>query len=97
MISRRLEEEGFSILITSGTVTSAEILKERLPKSIIHQFVPVDLPFSVKRFIDHWRPNLAIFVESEFWPNLILETTSRSIPMILVTARMSEKSARYCL
>ena len=94
-ISRKLEEEGFSILITSGTVTSAEILKERLPKSIIHQFVPVDLPFSVKRFINHWQPNLAIFVESEFWPNLILETTSRSIPMILVNARMSEKSARW--
>lgn len=93
-ISRKLEEKGFNILITSGTVTSANVLETRLPKNITHQFIPVDLPFSVKRFLNHWQPNLAMFVESEFWPNLILETTSRSIPMVLVNARMSEKSAR---
>ena len=81
------------VLITSGTVTSARLLRERLPAGALHQFVPVDRPGAVRRFVEHWRPDLAIWVESELWPNLILETKARGTPMLLVNARMSGRSA----
>jgi 3-deoxy-D-manno-octulosonic-acid transferase len=81
-----------SVLLTTGTVSSARIMSERLPAGAIHQFVPVDrLPF-VKAFLDHWRPDLALWVESEFWPNLIVESAERGIPLVLVNGRVSEKS-----
>ena len=81
------------VLITSGTVTSARLLHERLPAGVFHQFAPVDRPGAVRRFTGHWRPDLAVWVESELWPNLILETAGRDIPMLLVNARMSARSA----
>ena len=81
------------VLITSGTVTSAQLLSERLPASVCHQFAPIDRPGAVRRFVQHWRPDLAVWVESELWPNLILETAARDIPMLLVNARMSDRSA----
>ena len=81
------------ILITSGTVTSARLLRERLPAGVLHQFAPVDRPGTVRRFARHWRPDLAVWVESELWPNLILETAGRGTPMLLVNGRMSERSA----
>ena len=84
----------WSVLITTGTLTSAEIVAQRAGEGIIHQFVPVDRPGAVARFLDHWQPNLAIWVESELWPNLIRQTSARGIPMALVNARMSEKSAK---
>lgn len=81
-----------SVLVTSGTVTSARLMQERLPEGAIHQYVPVDrLPY-VRRFLDHWKPNLALWWESELWPNLITETHDRQIPMVLVNARMSPPS-----
>lgn len=81
-------------LITTGTVTSAEILAARLPPRTIHQFVPIDVRAFVRDFLDHWKPDLAIWTESEFWPALILETHSRGIPMLLLNARISASSAR---
>ncbi len=81
------------VLITSGTVTSARLLRERLPARVLHQFAPVDRPQAVRRFAAHWRPDLALWVESELWPNLILETAGRGVPMLLVNARMSTRSA----
>ena len=80
------------VLITSGTVTSARLLRERLPDGVLHQFVPVDRPGAVRRFARHWRPDLAVWVESELWPNLILETASRGCPMLLLNGRMSGRS-----
>ncbi len=82
------------ILVTTGTVTSARILADRLPARARHQFLPLDHPPSVARFLGHWRPDLALWVESELWPNLILETRRRGIPMALLNARMSARSAR---
>lgn len=82
------------ILVTTGTVTSARILADRLPARARHQFLPLDHPPSVARFLDHWRPDLALWVESELWPNLILETRRRGIPMALLNARMSARSAQ---
>ena len=80
------------ILITSGTVTSAQLLRERMPDGVCHQFAPVDRPGAVRRFVQHWRPDLAVWVESELWPNLVLETAARGVPMLLVNARMSARS-----
>ena len=81
-------------LLTTGTVTSARMMAERLPPPAIHQFVPVDRPSAVAAFIAHWRPDLAIWVESELWPNLIAATRRAGIPMVLVQGRMSARSFR---
>jgi 3-deoxy-D-manno-octulosonic-acid transferase len=81
-------------LVSTGTVTSARRMAERLPEGCIHQFVPVDTAAAVRRFLDHWRPDLAIWVESEFWPGLMTATARHGIPMMLVNARISARSAR---
>ncbi|MFQ5565600.1 MAG: 3-deoxy-D-manno-octulosonic acid transferase, partial [Paracoccaceae bacterium] len=83
-----------TILVTTGTVTSARRMAEELPEGCIHQFVPVDTALAVRRFLRHWRPDLALWVESEFWPRLMVETARRGTPMMLVNARVSARSAR---
>lgn len=83
-----------TVLLTTGTVTSARLARVRLPKGALHQYVPIDHQDYVKRFLDHWRPDLAAFVESEIWPNLVLETKARGVPMVLVNGRMSFSSFR---
>ncbi len=83
-----------TILVTSGTVTSAEVLSKRLPAGVIHQYAPVDAPGVVARFLDHWKPDLAILVESELWPNLIAAARRRGVRLALLSARMTEASAR---
>ena len=88
----RASRPRIEILVTTGTVTSALLIEPRLPKGVRHQFVPVDLPGPVERFLGHWRPDLAIWVESELWPNLVLATQRRGIPMALVNARLSARS-----
>ena len=82
------------ILVTTGTVTSAQIVAERCSDGVIHQFAPVDLPQAVGRFLDHWRPDAAVWVESELWPNMVLKTAATGIPMVLINARMSAKAAK---
>ncbi|MBU0725856.1 MAG: 3-deoxy-D-manno-octulosonic acid transferase [Alphaproteobacteria bacterium] len=83
-----------TLLVTTGTVTSAALLAGRLPPRALHHYVPVDRREWVERFLDHWRPDLALWIESELWPMLIVETDRRGIPMVLINARMSRKSAR---
>lgn len=87
-----------SLLVTTGTVTSAAMLAGRLPgmglERVLHQFVPLDVPGWVERFLGHWRPNAGVFVESELWPNLVLACRRRRIPLMLVNGRMSARSAR---
>jgi len=93
----RIRARGFAVLVTSGTVTSAELAQRRMPPGVIHQFVPLDAPRFVTRFLDHWRPNLALLAEGDLWPNLILESSARGIPLILVNGRLSQRSyARWC-
>src|SRR5437870_11125469 len=93
LIERLLEERPtLEILVTTGTVASAALLDKRLPAQARHQYVPVDLPRWIARFLDHWRPDLALWVESELWPNLVLATHARGIPMILVNGRLSARS-----
>jgi 3-deoxy-D-manno-octulosonic-acid transferase len=86
-----------SVLLTTGTVTSAELLAKRLPElglagRVIHRFVPLDVPAWISRFLDHWRPDVAGFVESELWPNLLAGCRQRHIPVMLINARMSARS-----
>jgi 3-deoxy-D-manno-octulosonic-acid transferase len=88
----RLRALNLRILLTSGTVTSAAIVAKRFPPDIIHQYVPYDSPRYVARFLDHWRPSLALFIESDLWPNLILSAASRRLPMVLINGRMSPRS-----
>ncbi|MGD1934874.1 MAG: 3-deoxy-D-manno-octulosonic acid transferase [Candidatus Phaeomarinobacter sp.] len=83
-----------TLLVTSGTVTSARLLGERLPDRAVHQFVPVDTPAAITGFLSHWQPDAAVLVESELWPNLITLTRSQNIPLALVNARMSASSVR---
>jgi 3-deoxy-D-manno-octulosonic-acid transferase len=82
------------VMVTTGTVTSAALMGERLPRRAFHQFIPIDTPASVKRFLDYWRPDLALWLESEFWPNLIFAAAERKIPLVLVNGRLSERSHR---
>lgn len=82
-----------SVLVTTGTTTSARMMAQRLPDGVLHQYAPIDTPGVVGRFLDHWRPSLGLFVESELWPNLILEAQDRDIPLMLASARITEHSA----
>src|SRR6267154_539351 len=88
----KLRALNLRILLTSGTVTSAAVVAKRFPPDVIHQYVPYDSPRYVARFLDHWQPSLALFIESDLWPNLILSSAARRLPMILINGRMSHRS-----
>ena len=88
----RIRARGIGVLLTSGTVTAARIAEQRMPEGVLHQFVPLDVPVFVESFFDHWRPNLALIAESEFWPNLITEGRRRGVPFVLVNGRLSDRS-----
>jgi 3-deoxy-D-manno-octulosonic-acid transferase len=88
----RLRAMNMRVLVTSGTVTSAAVVAKRFPADVIHQYVPYDSPRYVARFLDHWRPSLALFIESDLWPNLILSSSARRVPMVLINGRMSHRS-----
>ena len=82
----RIRARGIGMLVTTGTVTSGGLAEQRLPRGVMHQFIPLDMPRFVRRFLDHWRPDLALFVESDLWPNMMIEASARGIPMVLVNA-----------
>ena len=88
------ERPDLAVLVTSGTRASAEVLARRLPVSAIHQYGPVDTPGAVARFLAHWRPAAGLIVESELWPNLILSARRAGVRLALVSARMTERSAK---
>lgn len=90
----RQERPDLCVLITTATTTSAEILAKRLPQGVIHHFAPVDTPQAVRAFLDHWRPDLAVFIESDIWPVLLSDLTARAVPHVLLSARITEKTAR---
>lgn len=81
-------------LITSGTPTSAALIARRMPPRCVHQFAPLDAPGPLRRFLRHWRPDAALFVESELWPQMLRRTRATGASMALVNARLSEKSLR---
>ncbi len=84
----------YNFLVTTGTVSSAKVITPHLPANAIHQYIPIDTPRAVESFLDWWKPDLAIWTESEFWPNLLKQIYLKEIPMILINARISEKSYR---
>lgn len=83
-----------NLLVTSGTVTSAEMLAERLPEGVIHQYLPLDRPDWVARFLNTWRPNLVLWCESDFWPNLLAGARAQNAALLLLNGRMSTRSFR---
>lgn len=89
---QRIGARGLSVLLTTGTMTAAQVAQARLPPAGIHQYVPIDTPAAVQRFLEFWRPDLALFVESELWPTMLNEISRRGVPLVLVNARMSERS-----
>jgi len=92
LIERLTGKPGVEVLLTTGTVTSARLMAERLPPRARHQYAPVDRPDAVARFLDHWRPDLGLWIESEFWPNLLAASRARGTPCVLVNARISARS-----
>jgi len=90
-VLRELAARG-PVLLTTGTVTSARLAAERLPAGALHQFVPLDVPAWVARFLGHWQPDAAVFVESEIWPNLLRGCDARGIKRVLLNGRISARS-----
>jgi 3-deoxy-D-manno-octulosonic-acid transferase len=86
------ERPAVRMLLTTATVTSARLARARLPRGVLHQYVPLDNQSFVQRFLRHWHPDLAVLVESEIWPNLVLETKAQDIPLLLINGRMSTSS-----
>lgn len=91
---KEIARRDITVLLTTGTVSSAKVARSRLDEEIIHQYVPIDLLPVVRRFLEYWQPDLALFAESEIWPVTITELGRRHIPQILVNARMSDRSFR---
>ena len=92
LIARLLEGGDCSVLVTSGTVTSAHMMQQQLPPGVLHQYVPIDTPRATARFLNHWKPQVALFVESDLWPNLILGAAARGVKLAQVNARISARS-----
>ena len=88
------EKKISKILITSITLSSGKILEKKFNNNsnVIHQFLPLDVPILINKFLKHWEPNLSIFIDSEIWPNLILNIKKRNIPILLINARITKKS-----
>jgi 3-deoxy-D-manno-octulosonic-acid transferase len=82
------------ILVTSITLSSGKILEKRFKQEqkVVHQYLPLDIAMLTSKFLDHWKPNLSIFIDSEIWPNLILQTSKNKIPLLLINARITKKS-----
>lgn len=86
------EHPHIHLLITTGTVTSAALVAQQNLARVTHQFIPVDTAPAVRRFLNHWQPDLALWVESEFWPQLLWQAQQHHLPMLLINARISEKT-----
>jgi 3-deoxy-D-manno-octulosonic-acid transferase len=88
----RIRARGVEMLVTTGTVTSGGFAAQRLPRGVIHQFLPVDAPRYMRRFLQHWKPDLALLVESDIWPNMMIEASRQGVPIIMVNGRLSHSS-----
>ncbi len=87
----KIKLPSYQILLTSGTVASAKIIKDKLKDIVIHQYLPLDNYICINLFLNYWRPKLVLFVESEFWPSIISESAKRS-KVISVNSRLSPRS-----
>ena len=91
---QELTNTGVHVLVTTTTSSAADLAAQRLPNGVLHQFSPLDTPQSTQRFLSHWHPDLAVFVESEIWPNQIVMTKDQGIPLALINARLSARSLK---
>lgn len=91
VIAHLQDAPAVTVLITTGTVNSARLMAQRYPE-VLHRFVPLDVPAWVARFLDHWRPDAAAFLESELWPAMLAACRERAIRMVMLNARMSARS-----
>ncbi len=89
----RSERPEATILLTTTTASAADLAAQRLPAGVEHRYAPLDHRPTIRRFLDHWRPERAIFVESEIWPVQVTELAHRRIPLAVVSARLTERSA----
>ncbi|KAH0464929.1 hypothetical protein IEQ34_005032 [Dendrobium chrysotoxum] len=80
------------VLMTTTTVSAFEVIKDKLPNSVIYQFAPIDTPMAMENFLVYWSPVAVILMESELWPNLIISASRKGIAVALLNARMSYKS-----
>ena len=95
LIENCIEEKKIDkILLTSITLSSGKILEKKFSQNtkVIHQFLPLDIPVLTKKFLEHWKPNLSIFIDSEIWPNLILQINEKKIPLLLINGRITKKT-----
>ena len=97
MLKNGFDKKKFHFLITTNTVTSSNFVNNKIKNGFpgTHQFNPLDNPKFVNKFLDFWTPEMAIFVESDFWPNLIYRSSVKKIPLILASSQMSIKSSRF--
>ncbi len=86
------ENRNLTVMVTSGTVTSAGLMAVRLPEKAFHQYLPVDFPWATKAFVKHWKPDLVLWFESDFWPNMLSAVRENNIPLVLLNGRISDKS-----
>ncbi|WP_036259758.1 3-deoxy-D-manno-octulosonic acid transferase [Methylocapsa aurea] len=91
-VVEKLGSAGFSVVVSTSRLTSGALAALRLPPKTLHQFAPLDIPKFMARFLDHWRPDIVLIAQSEIWPNLIVETSRRKIPLALVNARLSARA-----
>jgi len=92
LINKILQDYKVEVMVTTGTVTSAKLMKEKLPQGAFHQYIVLDNPNWVKTFFDNWKPDLVLWTESEFWPNILGEIKARKIPALLLNVRVSINS-----
>ena len=97
MLKNGFDKKNFHFLITTNTVTSSNFVNNKIKNGFpgTHQFNPLDNPKFVDNFLDFWKPEMAIFVESDLWPNLIYRSSIKKIPLILASSQMSKKSSRF--
>lgn len=89
---KRFVQMNLNVLVTTGTFSSGQVISSRLPLGAFHQYAPLDAPQLIRSFLNYWHPDLALFSESELWPNMVIELHTRQTPLIMVNARISKKS-----
>ncbi len=93
LVKKLLEEDKtLHVMVTSGTVTSADLMQKRLPDRAFHQFIPIDTPLAARRFVKHWNADAILWFESDFWPNILKAIYKNKKPLILLNGRISDKS-----
>ncbi len=80
------------VMVTTGTVTSADVMNKRLPERAFHQYIPIDNPMFTTRFVKYWNPDVVLWFESELWPAMLSSIKRKNIPLILINGRISNKS-----